>query len=76
MFTGNMGKSSKKKTVPRMPSATKSGRPLNKSSLSSGKAKVTKKSGKRLTLKSKDQKTEWLFVPKRGAYVTKDQRKA
>lgn len=72
----NNNRPSRKKTIPGIPSAGRSDRPLNKSSLASGKAKITKKTGKRLTLKSKDQKTEWLFVPKRGSYVTKNQRKA
>lgn len=59
-----------------MPMARGRDLPLNKESLSSRKAKITKKVGKRITLKSKDQKTEWLFVPKRGPRITKNQRKA
>ena len=49
--------------------------PLNRRSVASGDAKVTKKDGKRLTIESADQKTEWLFVPKRGSKVTKNLKK-
>lgn len=61
-----------KKTVSRMPIVSTRILPLNEQSINSGKAKITKKVGKRLTVKSKNQKTEWLFVPKRGTYVTKN----
>jgi len=65
----------KRKPVPFMPKSSLRDRPLNKKSLASGKAKIVKKSGKRLTLKSKDQSTTWLFVPKRKPVVVKSTRK-
>jgi hypothetical protein len=65
----------KRKPAPFMPKSGRGDLPLNKRSLSSGKAKIVKKSGKRVTLKSKDQSTTWLFVPKRGSFVVKNTRK-
>jgi hypothetical protein len=65
----------KRKPVPVIPRAARGDLPLNRKSLASGKAKIVKKSGKRLTLKSKDQSTTWLFVPKRGSFVVKNNRK-
>ena len=67
--------SSRKGAVP-MPKAGKSDRPLNKRAVDSGRAKVTSRKGKRFTVESKDQKTEWIKVPKRGYKVTKNTRKA
>jgi hypothetical protein len=66
----------KRKPVPFMPKASGRDSALNKQSLTSGKAKIVNKNGKRLTLKSKDQKSTWLFVPKRGPVVVKNKRKA
>ena len=74
--SGRAPKRVSRRPVPSMPRARGGDVPLNKQSLASGKAKVVKKNGKRLTLQSKDQKTEWLFVPKRAPRVIKSQRKA
>jgi hypothetical protein len=59
-----------------MPRAGKGTTPLNKSAVDSGRAKITSRKGKRFTVESKDQKTEWIKVPKRGYKVTKNTKKA